>query len=63
MQLIEQKSIKVFNDFMRKISDPHTPNGLMSLMCNTLHNADIELLKAVSLFMSALKPYQREIVF
>lgn len=51
MQLIEQKSIKVFNDLTRKISDPHTLNGLMSLMCNTSHNADTEPLKAVSLFI------------
>ena len=51
MHLIEQKSIKVFNDFMRKIRDPYTLTGLMSLMCNTLHNADTEPLKAVSLFI------------
>lgn len=42
----------VFNDFMRKINDPRTLNGLMSVMSNTTaHNADTVSLKVVSLFM------------
>ena len=50
--LTEQKAIMVFNDFMRKINDPRTLNGLMSVMSNTTsHNADKVSLKVVSLFM------------
>lgn len=42
----------VFNDLMRKINDPRTLNGLMSVMSNTTsHNADTVSLKVVSLFI------------
>lgn len=42
----------VFNDFMRKINDPRTLNGLVSVMSNiTSHNADTVSLKVVSIFI------------
>lgn len=42
----------VFNDFMRKINDPRTLNGLVSVMSNTTsHNADTVSLKVVSIFI------------
>lgn len=42
----------VFNDFMRKINDPRTLNGLTSVTSNTTsYTADTVSLKVVSLFM------------
>lgn len=49
--LIEQKSIIVFNDCMKKINDPRALNGLMSVVSYASHNADKGACKVVSLFI------------